>query len=845
MSIFNQKPAFYTLIRMIACNLIILCGAFLCIQTESYAKTDTNIVISDDPAEFALPENVIDPLHGEKVVIDTETDLVELESGEKSDIREVFDIPKKDAENLTLENGSVNKERISDYLDEKDIYVISDEGKDQLGVTFPFACKRILLFIKEGNLTESYGAYRVAYNTLSELYTLDYKTEEEAKAAFDHLVSDYGRDHVMVDLPVHCQGNTSAEAEQFSETDALSVSWGNDIMHLDAVRDEANADENLTGQVTVAVLDTGINPDHELFAGRLNSNGASFIKGSSAINDDNGHGSHVAGIIADGTSDNVKILSLKILDQKGQGGLGELIQAVDYAVSQNAGVINMSMGMSLQGNDQYWTYLDYQAIEASMKAANESGCICLAAAGNDGKNMDPGALAMYPAISQYTFAVSSINSGKTRADTSNYGNCVDFTAPGIKIKSASASGNSNYCLMSGTSMAVPHLSAACAMLKLYNQNASVPQIKNLLLSLTEDLGEQGKDQYYGEGLIVFPVSQTQQDEPTAYDHARANNVIDLIGNLPTNVSSDDEQTITIARNAYNALTKKQKTLIDAKTLAKLTDAEGKLKKAKEADQTAVGSVIARINALPAQITTADEAAVNAARAAYEALTFTQKAMVSEAVKSKLTTSEKNLATAKKATQAEAAKKAAQNPARALSVLNTPLVLKAKASKVVTVSITPANASKALTDTVVIKSANRKVITVSSIKLSGTKLTFKIKGIKAGKSTVYVKVGAKTAKVSVTVLKKANKTLKVKAAKKATIKLNKTAKIAVQVTAIDKKSATTDTILAKSGKPAVADITNISTVKGKVLVKVKGLKKGKSRLTVKVGGKRVKINLTVK
>ncbi|MBR0409937.1 MAG: hypothetical protein IJI25_02880, partial [Eubacterium sp.] len=235
----------------------------------------------------------------------------------------------------------------------------------------------------------------------------------------------------------------------------------------------------------------------------------------------------------------------------------------------------------------------------------------------------------------------------------------------------------------------------------------------------------------------------------------------------------------------------------------------------------------------------------AARAAYDALTPAQKALVSGTVKSKLTTAENNLATAKKAAQEEAARKAAQNPAAALTVLNTPLVLKTKASKVVTVFITPADASKALTDTAVVTPANKKIIIVSSVKLSGTKLTFKIKGAKAGKSTVKVKVGTKTVKVSATVLKKANKTLKVKAAKKATVKLNKTAKIAVQVTAIDKKYATTDNIFAKSNNSAIASITNISTVKGKVLVKVKGLKYGKSSLIVKVGGKKIKINLTVK
>ncbi|MBR0409933.1 MAG: hypothetical protein IJI25_02860, partial [Eubacterium sp.] len=235
----------------------------------------------------------------------------------------------------------------------------------------------------------------------------------------------------------------------------------------------------------------------------------------------------------------------------------------------------------------------------------------------------------------------------------------------------------------------------------------------------------------------------------------------------------------------------------------------------------------------------------AARAAYDALTPAQKALVSGTVKSKLTTAENNLATAKKAAQEEAARKAAQNPAAALTVLNTPLVLKTKASKVVTVFITPADTSKALTDTAVVTPANKKIIIVSSVKLSGTKLTFKIKGAKAGKSTVNVKVGTKTAKVSVTVLKKANKTLTVKAAKKATVKLNKTAKIAVQVTAKDKKYATSDIVTAKFSKVAVASVTNITTAKGKVIVKVKGLKKGKSTLIVKVGGKMAKVALTVK
>ena len=203
------------------------------------------------------------------------------------------------------------------------------------------------------------------------------------------------------------------------------------------------------------------------------------------------------------------------------------------------------------------------------------------------------------------------------------------------------------------------------------------------------------------------------------------------------------------------------------------------------------------------------------------------------------------AEAKKAQEAEAARIAALNPINGLAAYETPVILKKGASKTVTVLVTAKDNTRISTDQAVVTSS-KNTAKVSAVKLAKGQITFKVKGAKAGKAVITVKAGSKTVKVNVTVLKKANAAKSVKAAKKTVnVKSGKTVKIVFKITAKDAKSITTDVLKASSSKTAVASVTKIAPSKGKVTVTVSGLKKGKSNLTMKVGGKKAKVTVNVK
>ena len=481
------------LYRVIAVLLIFQC-IFL-IKTISGHASETAFITADSSEDLSVNMEGVDPLHTEPVYIDTATGAAQTEGGGTVSMKEIFDISATEEQALLSGDSKENKDQILSQFEENDLYCVRDNGKDELAVSFPFAYKRVLVFPEGRKLRDTYGAESAVYYAFADEYILDYPTETAAQEACRLLAREYGEDHVMPDLPI------SMQSSAFTQTDAVSSSWGNDMMHLDQVRDIANADTEIQDTVTVAVLDSGINPDHELFQGRLPGESRSFIEGSPWNEDGNGHGTHVAGIVADGTSGQVGILSLKVLGDNGEGGFGELMNAVYYAVQENADVINLSLALNLSEYGMYWTDVSYLQMEKALESADKAGCICVAAAGNDSANMDT--LKVYPAISESTITVSSINQNKRRASSSNYGEGVDFAGPGDSIISAAKSGSSKYCQMSGTSMAAPHVSAACAMVSLYNKNLSNEQIKAILRSVTVDLGDEGKDKFFGEGLIVF------------------------------------------------------------------------------------------------------------------------------------------------------------------------------------------------------------------------------------------------------------------------------------------------------------------------------------------------------
>ena len=267
-----------------------------------------------------------------------------------------------------------------------------------------------------------------------------------------------------------------AESDTVSEFSAYN-SWGIEDMGLDqavAAIDLENAND-----VTVAIIDTGCDLDtfNESFNGRIEE---TYNLYDAYMHDGNGHGTHIAGTIAEGTPENVKIFPVKISNSR-SFRTSSIITAINYInYYHKADVINMSFGSSYNSKSEF----------VAIQAAADNGIISVAAAGNESSSAN----SSYPAAWSNTISVSAVNSDHEFADFSNYGSSVTFTAPGVDIQSINGT-------MSGTSMATPHVVSAVAILKSINKDLIINQAIDVLKNTAIDLGAEGRDDYYGYGLI--------------------------------------------------------------------------------------------------------------------------------------------------------------------------------------------------------------------------------------------------------------------------------------------------------------------------------------------------------
>ena len=230
--------------------------------------------------------------------------------------------------------------------------------------------------------------------------------------------------------------------------------------------------------VKIAVIDTGIDRDHPDLQGNL-AGCVNFIQSWKTCEDDNGHGTHVSGIIAAqnnslgvvGVAPQARLYALKVLDRRGSGYLSDIIEALDWSVAHGVGVINMSLG----------TTSHVQSFHDAIIRVAGAGITQVAAAGNSG----PGANTVtYPAKYPEIVAVAATDSSNNVASWSSRGSEVDLAAPGVSITS-SYRGN-GYRVLSGTSMASPHVAGVVA-LRLALHPGQSPQSIESLLEATSDI----------------------------------------------------------------------------------------------------------------------------------------------------------------------------------------------------------------------------------------------------------------------------------------------------------------------------------------------------------------------
>lgn len=299
----------------------------------------------------------------------------------------------------------------------------------------------------------------------------------------------------------YCQPNYEYKASYIPNDPDFSQQWGLTRIKADKAWDTSTGNNS----IIIAVIDTGVDKDHPDLIQNLIS-GYNTIVSSTNTDDDNGHGTHVAGIAAgvidnskgiSGVSGKSKIMPLKVLNSSGSGWTSDITEAVIWAADHGAKVINMSLGGSSYD----------QAFQDAINYAFNKGVLVVAAAGNSNTSAPS-----YPAAFSNVMAVSAIDQNNSRAYFSNYGSYVDITAPGVNIYSTVY--NNSYTTMSGTSMACPFVAGAAAFLWSMKNSLTPSQVESILEGSAVDLGYKGKDANFGYGLVdLYQAVQSLPSQP--------------------------------------------------------------------------------------------------------------------------------------------------------------------------------------------------------------------------------------------------------------------------------------------------------------------------------------------
>jgi len=303
--------------------------------------------------------------------------------------------------------------------------------------------------------------------------------------------------------------------------------WNFQLINMERAWDIETADPG----VVVAVVDTGV--AYENYTERIFRRwrkhyyqapdlaqtsfvpGYDFINDDEHPNDDEGHGTHITGTIAQSTHNqigvagiafNCSIMPVKVMDSSGSGTVDSLANGIIFAADNGAKVINMSLGFSSD-----ITPADIPAVTEAVQYAYNKGCVLVASSGNEGIN-----IVSLPAAYPEVIAVGAVHSGDARADYSQYGSDLELVAPGGDTENRNGDGYMDgvlqetfgsdtddwgYWFYTGTSCAAPHVCGVAALL-LSNSVATTPdEVREALRSTAVDKGPAGWDQEYGWGRV--------------------------------------------------------------------------------------------------------------------------------------------------------------------------------------------------------------------------------------------------------------------------------------------------------------------------------------------------------
>lgn len=361
---------------------------------------------------------------------------------------------------------------------------------------------------RKESFLKTLGARRIQ-NAYKNVFTV----AEIPEGSLPSLLQALAKNHAIA----YAEPNSRLKAYGIPNDPDYSLQW-----HLHMINLERAWDYSTGENVTVAVLDSGINPyGNDGFGDRVLPGFNAFLNSTVRWEDYNYHGTHVAGTIGQETNNGTgvagiayaaRLLPVKVLNRWGFGFRSSVASGIRWAADQGADIINMSLGEAENS----------QAISEAVEYAYSKGVTLIAAAGND-SGSDVLAPVSYPAAGDHVIAVGAVDYNGDRAFYSNGGPELDLVAPGgDKQVDDNNDGYPDgvyqetfsrylgytrfavgwdYVFLQGTSMASPHVTGVAALLKALHPEWGPDDIYTALVETAKDLGSPGKDDAYGYGLL--------------------------------------------------------------------------------------------------------------------------------------------------------------------------------------------------------------------------------------------------------------------------------------------------------------------------------------------------------